>query len=150
MRADFVQPDPAERRDKSFKRTVERYESFYGTLDAAQRERMAALLAASPFDADRWQAERSQRNREMVQTLASTIAAARNVDRDAGLAQAPGCGAHHCRARHALTAAGLPGLPAAPGAGQLRPGRDDAQPMTPEQRQHARNKLKGWEKTCAR
>jgi hypothetical protein len=145
VRADFAQPDPAERREKSFKRTLERYESFYGTLDAAQRDRLAALLVASPFDADRWQAERNQRNRDMVQTLVSTLAAARNVDREAGLALA------QAAVRTIAERATRSPRPAYR-AYQQRLVQDNCalvatmhNHMTPEQRQHVRSKLKGWE-----
>lgn len=145
VRADFAQPDPAERRAKSFKRTLERYENFYGTLDAAQRERLAALLAASPFDADRWQVERSLRNREMVQTLASTVAAGRGTDRDAALALAQA--AVRTIAERAVRSP-RPDYRAY----QQRLLQDNCalvatmhNHMTPEQRQHLRSKLKGWE-----
>jgi hypothetical protein len=145
VRADFAQPDPAERRERSFKRTLERYENFYGPLDAAQRERLAALLVASPFDADRWQAERSQRNREMVQTLTSTIAASRGIDRDVGLAQA------QAAVRTIAERATRSPRPAYR-AYQQRLLQDNCalvatmhNHMTPEQRQHVRSKLKGWE-----
>jgi hypothetical protein len=145
VRADFAQPDPAERRAKSFKRTLERYENFYGTLDPAQRERLAALLAASPFDADRWQAERSLRNREMVQTLASTIAAGRGTDRDAALALAQA--AVRTIAERAVRSP-RPDYRAY----QQRLLQDNCalvatmhNHMKPEQRQHLRSKLKGWE-----
>jgi hypothetical protein len=145
VRADFAQPDPAERRAKSFKRTLERYENFYGTLDAAQRERLAALLAASPFDADRWQVERSLRNREMVQTLASTIAAGRGTDRDAALALAQA--AVRTIAERAVRSP-RPDYRAY----QQRLLQDNCalvatmhNHMKPEQRQHLRSKLKGWE-----
>jgi hypothetical protein len=145
VRADFAQPDPAERRAKSFKRTLERYENFYGTLDPAQRERLAALLAASPFDADRWQVERSLRNREMVQTLASTIAAGRGTDRDAALALAQA--AVRTIAERAVRSP-RPDYRAY----QQRLLQDNCalvatmhNHMTPEQRQHLRSKLKGWE-----
>lgn len=145
VRADFAQPDPAERRAKSFKRTLERYENFYGTLDAAQRERLAALLAASPFDADRWQVERSLRNREMVQTLASTVAAGRGTDRDAALALAQA-------AVRTIAERAVRSPRPAYRAYQQRLLQDNCalvatmhNHMTPEQRQHLRSKLKGWE-----
>lgn len=145
VRADFAQADAAERKEKAFQRALERYESFYGTLDAGQRERLATLLAASPFDAERWLAERSQRNREMLQTLASVSAVGRNVEREAALAQAqaavrtiaerttrsprPAYRAYRDRLvqDNCALAATMHNL------------------MSPEQRQKARSKLKGWE-----
>jgi len=89
MKADFLQPDPGLRKAKSLERTVDRFETLYGRLDAAQRQRLGALLAASSFDPERWLAERRTRHREMLQamTLAST-AARDGVDRNAALLQA--------------------------------------------------------------
>jgi len=89
LRADYLQADRAERRAKSLERTAERFEMLYGRLDAAQRERLAALLAASSFDAERWLTERRTRHREVLQamTLAST-AARSGADRNAALQQA--------------------------------------------------------------
>ncbi|MBI3368966.1 MAG: hypothetical protein HY021_11130, partial [Burkholderiales bacterium] len=46
---DFLQPDLVERRRAAFKRTLERAEDFYGTLDVAQRKLLADALAESPF-----------------------------------------------------------------------------------------------------
>ena len=88
MRTDFLQPDAADRRTASFKRALDRYETLYGRLDAAQRERLAALQAASTFDPERWLAERRLRQRDMLQTLAAVSAAARSGDRAAALQQA--------------------------------------------------------------
>ncbi|HET9821175.1 MAG TPA: DUF6279 family lipoprotein [Burkholderiaceae bacterium] len=70
-RADFAQPDRAERARAVFKRTLERYESFYGRLDEAQRARLAQLLAASSFDPERWLTEREARHADLLRTLAS-------------------------------------------------------------------------------
>jgi hypothetical protein len=69
-RADYLQPDPAERRAAALKRAVNNAERVYGRLDAAQRERIAEAVAASPFDAERWLAERVRRQRDLQQTLA--------------------------------------------------------------------------------
>jgi Family of unknown function (DUF6279) len=89
LRADFLQPDPAERRAASFKRSLDRYETLYGRLDATQRERLAALLAASTFDPERWLAERRLRQREMLQALAAVSAVGRGSgDRAVALQQA--------------------------------------------------------------
>ena len=69
FRADYLQATPASRLKAAVKRSVERAESLYGRLDEAQRERIAREVAASPFDPDLWQAERLQRQRDILQTL---------------------------------------------------------------------------------
>lgn len=69
FREEFLQRDADERRQASFKRALDRFENVYGRLDAAQRERLAQLVAASPFDAERWFAERLQRQHDLLSTL---------------------------------------------------------------------------------
>ena len=69
FRADYLQTDPAQRRKESTQRAVERAESFYGRLDDVQRDRVAKLVAESPFDADLWFGERKQRQQEALQML---------------------------------------------------------------------------------
>ena len=69
FRDDYLQPDPAKRVAATLKRTVERAEMLYGSLDDAQRSRMAAALARSPFDAELWLAERRQRQQDALQML---------------------------------------------------------------------------------
>lgn len=148
LRKDFAQPDRAERAEAAFKRTLERYENLYGTLDEAQRARLAQLLAASSFDADRWLAERERRNRELLASLTSVASAPGNArDVDAAKAQAQAQAAARQMAERALRS---------PRAEY----RDYSQRLikdncalasamhnatTPAQRQYARAKLKGWE-----
>jgi len=69
FRDDFLQPAPEARQKGAVKRTMERAETFYGRLDDAQRDLVARRVAASPFDAERWLAERRRRQRDVVQTL---------------------------------------------------------------------------------
>jgi hypothetical protein len=69
FRDEYLQASPEARLKESIKRAVDRAEALYGRLDDAQRERLARDLAASPFDADLWFAERQQRQRDLVQTL---------------------------------------------------------------------------------
>ena len=74
FRDDYLQPDPRERLKKAVDRVVDRTESLYGRLDAAQKERIARLVAASPFDPQAWLAERQARQRDVlaaVRTLQS-------------------------------------------------------------------------------
>jgi hypothetical protein len=67
--ADYLQASPAERLQASVKRVIERTEFFYGRLDDAQRSHLAQGVAASPFDAELWLAERQRRQQETLQTL---------------------------------------------------------------------------------
>lgn len=69
FRRDYLAADPAQRLKDSVKRTLERAEVLYGTLDDEQRERVARQVAASPFDAEAWNAERLQRHKETLQML---------------------------------------------------------------------------------
>jgi uncharacterized coiled-coil protein SlyX len=74
MRADFLRGDLAERQRAALKRTVDRFETLYGRIDDEQRRQIAAGLAASPFDAERWIAERAARQRDTIATLSEVIA----------------------------------------------------------------------------
>jgi hypothetical protein len=67
--ADYAQPTPEARHKAAVKRSVERAESIYGKLDDAQHERVAAAVAASPFDANLWVDERKARQQDVVQTV---------------------------------------------------------------------------------
>lgn len=68
-RDEYLQPEPAERRAASVKRLRERAEQLYGRLDGPQRERIAQGVAASPFDAQRWLAERERGQSDLARTL---------------------------------------------------------------------------------
>jgi hypothetical protein len=144
-RADFLQSDPAERSAAALQRWLGRHETLYGRLDAAQRERLAAWLAASAFDAERWLAERRQRQREMLQTLAAVSAAGRAGDRNDALQQA--------QAAARVMAARSTRSPRADYRAHQQRLRQDQCALaatmhnltTPAQRQVARAKLKAWE-----
>ena len=69
LTTEYLQTDPAERAKGAFERTLDRAESIYGPLDESQRRLLAAGLAASPFSAERWLAERRQRQIDIVQSL---------------------------------------------------------------------------------
>jgi hypothetical protein len=125
LRQDFAQPDREARAQASFKRTLERYEAFYGRLDDAQRTRLAQLLAASSFDADRWLAERERRNADMLRTLAAVRVL---VERALRSPRADYRAYQERLAQDNCTlAATMHNL------------------ATPEQRAHARGKLRGWD-----
>ncbi len=143
LKRDFAQPDRAERARASFRRTLERYENLYGRLDDAQRARLAELLAASPFDAERWLAERERRNRDLIAMVSAVAGSGRDADAARAQAQA---------AVRTLAERVLRSPRPEYRAYQQRLTQENcalASAMhnltTPAQRQHARNKLKGWE-----
>jgi hypothetical protein len=145
MKRDFAQDDREERRKASLERTLERYEDFYGRFDDAQRERLSQLLITSPFDADKWLAERERRNRDTISTLNGLITAAKT--QDAALAQTQAVAAVKLIASRNLRS---PRSEYA--AYQERLSSENCalaatvhNLMTPAQRQHARSKLRGWE-----
>jgi hypothetical protein len=145
LRRDFAQADRAERAQGAFKRTLARYENLYGKLDEAQRKKLGDLLAASPFDADRWLAERERRNRDLI-TLLNTVSTA-GRDADVANAQAQAQAAVRVLAERALRSP-RPDYRAY----QERLTQENCalasamhNATTPAQRQYARNKLKGWE-----
>lgn len=70
FRDEFLQPDPKRRLEASAERAVDRFERIYGRLDASQKALVAREVAASPFDPDRWMAERERRQRELLEALA--------------------------------------------------------------------------------
>ena len=69
FRDDFLQSDPRQRRRVSIERAVDQAESLYGRLDATQRERIAGGIDASPFDPERWLAERQARQQAVLGTV---------------------------------------------------------------------------------
>ena len=139
---DFLQQQPEERLQASIKRTIDRVEMLYGRLDERQRQLIAAGVAASPFDAAVWYAERKAVQGETLQTLARlTAGGPARADRESNLA-------------------GLQALAARVQRTQPGPYRSYQQRLTeyncafiaqlhnsttPAQRQAARGKLKGWE-----
>jgi Family of unknown function (DUF6279) len=84
MRGDFLQPDPAVRARESVQRTVERAERLYGSLAEAQKLVIAEGVAASPFDPERWLADRERRQRDTLQVLRRLLT--ERADRDQRLA----------------------------------------------------------------
>ena len=138
---DYLQP-PDERLKASVKRAIDRAEMLYGRLDARQRQLVAAGVAASPFDAQLWFAERQAVQAETLQTLSRlTAGGPARADRDSNLA-------------------GLQALAARVQRAPPGPYRDYQRRLTdyncafvaqlhnsttPAQRQAARDKLKDWE-----
>jgi hypothetical protein len=85
---EFLQARGDERLKASVRRTVERAEMLYGSLDEAQRQLLADGVAASPFDAALWYAERQALQRETLQTLRQFMAdKPSRAEREANLAR---------------------------------------------------------------
>ncbi len=68
-RDDFLQEDPVRRAREAAKRVVSRAESLYGSLDDAQRVRVAQWQRESPFDAEVSFEERRRRQQDVLQLL---------------------------------------------------------------------------------
>lgn len=73
FRREYLDDDPARRLQANVDRAVDRAELLYGRLDDAQRERVARLVAGSPFDAELWQGERRARQQEALMLLRRVI-----------------------------------------------------------------------------
>ncbi len=74
FRSDHLQPTVEERREASVQRTIKRIENLYGRIDDAQRRLIIDNTAASPFDPEAWLAERQRRQNEVLTTLRHLIA----------------------------------------------------------------------------
>jgi hypothetical protein len=139
LRKKVVQPRADERRRESVKRTVQRIEDFYGRLEPAQRQLVAASLEASPFDADAWYAQREAQQREILATLRRLQAD--RADRERALVV--------LRSLHARLTEPPPTDPQSYGQRLLRHNCDFAARLhnstSTAQRQHLRDKLGHWE-----
>ncbi|EHR73068.1 hypothetical protein BurJ1DRAFT_4269 [Burkholderiales bacterium JOSHI_001] len=69
FRRNYLQSDREDRRAATLKRTVERAETFYGTLDARQLALLGTGLAQSPFDAQAWFSERQTLQQQALAQL---------------------------------------------------------------------------------
>jgi hypothetical protein len=136
---EFLQPDLQDRAEASLKRTVERAEQVYGSLDESQRQLLAAGLATSPFDPQRWITERRARQQDILRTLRQLLAT--QADMATVQAALRSFAAHAARSPRADYRAYREQLEQANCAlaarlhNALRPG----------QRLHAVAKLQGWE-----
>ena len=139
MREDFLQPDPVARQKQSIKRARERAEQLYGKLDEAQLKVINAGVAASPFDANVWLAERLRRHRDTMQTLRRL--GADKADRDQRLAALRALAERVERSSNPDYRAYQQKL--ADYNCDLAARIHNA--GTPAQRQRLRDKLKGWE-----
>jgi Family of unknown function (DUF6279) len=68
FRADFLK-DRRKGEDKRTERALDRYEDFYGRLDASQRDWLRERLARSPYDPERHLAERQRRQADWHATM---------------------------------------------------------------------------------
>ena len=138
-RKDFLQPRTEQRWEASTERTIERFETFYGTLEPAQRALVAASVRTSPFDPARWWAERQASQAEMMGTLRKLSGDRRPRDQVAAdlrqamerrwlAAPSDGSGYRERLASHQC---------------ELAAAVHNA--ATPAQRRHLADKLQGWE-----
>lgn len=139
MRRDYLQADPADRHDRSLKRTLERVDMIYGRVDAAQRDLVSDAIKASPFDPEAWLSERLRRQRDTLQTLRRLVAEKADNDRIVAALRTlaerterspdPAYRAYQVKLTDYNCALGARIHNA----------------MSPSQRQAARDRLKGWE-----
>lgn len=73
-REELLEGNEAERREAALKRAVERFERLYGRLGEPQRQVLRTGLMASPFELERWVAERQRRQRDTAATLRKLVA----------------------------------------------------------------------------
>ena len=139
MRDDYLQPDPDERRRAAVKRTAEWVDRLYGSVEEPQRRAIEAQVAASPFDPERWLAERQRVQDQMLQTLRRLVA--ERADRDQRVA-----------ALRALAQRGQQSTDLEYRAYRQRLfdyncafAAQVHNTTSPAQRQHAREVLQGWE-----
>lgn len=66
---DFLDGTPSERLRRRLDKAIDRTEWLYGSLNTEQRDLMRRELQASPFDAERAQAERQRRQRDLIDTV---------------------------------------------------------------------------------
>lgn len=139
LREDFLQPDPEDRLRASIKRTVKRIENLYGDIDKAQRRFIIASLEASPFNPEAWLTERQRRQQETLRTLRQlaaesavpeqATASLRKLIEHTHRSDDPDYRAYQLKlAEHTC--------------GFIARMHNST---TPAQRQHAHEKLKGWE-----
>lgn len=137
--ADFLQAEPAERQKANYERALDRAESLYGKFNDSQRRRLAADLLVSPFNPERWLNERSLRNGDTVRNLRQWQAdASDSATVQAGLRRFGQDAVQSPRAdfRSYASTLLLSNCSMLAGVHNI---------TTPEQRQHAAGKLKGWE-----
>lgn len=139
LRQDFLQPNPEDRLHASVKRTVKRIENLYGDIDKTQRSLIIASIETSPFNPEAWMVERQRRQQETLRTLRQiaaestaaeqATASLRNLVEHTHRSDDPDYRAYQLR----LTEHTCDFIARMHNS------------TTPTQRQHAHDKLKGWE-----
>lgn len=139
FRRDFLQPHTEERLAASIKRIVKRVENIYGSIDEAQHRLIVAGIEASPFDPEAWLAERQRRQHETLLTLRH-------------LATEPAEAGHVVAALRGLVERVERSIDTDYRAYQVKLTEYNCafiasvhNSTNPIQRQHAHDKLKGWE-----
>ena len=69
FRKEWLDLSPAQQQTKRHEKLLERYEDFYGALDARQRQLLRSLTANSVFDAGRQHAEQQRRQQKALEVL---------------------------------------------------------------------------------
>lgn len=146
FRDEFVHDSPQQRLAPRVKRAVERAQSVYGRLDAAQRERVAAALAASPFDPHATLAERRARQADVLRTLRRIAAGSEGAAPSAAQRDAARAALRDLLGRMQRS----PGTEQAAYQERLKQFNcrflaDLHNSTTPQQRGVAADKLRGWE-----
>ena len=137
-----MQEQPEERQKAALKRTVERVEMLYGSIDERQRQLLAEGIAASPFDPSQWYGERQALQRETLQLLRQMSApAATRAEREAQQARLEALSTRLLRSPNAAYRTYQQRLTEYNCALIVRFHNS----TTPAQRQAARARLKGWE-----
>jgi hypothetical protein len=134
----YLRGDNDQRHRASAERLTDRAETLYGRIDSAQRRFISERLRSSPWDPHRWQQERQRQQQEMVATLRAVA--------QPGLDKAQ-------RVTLLRTWVGYTVRPSDEAARQYREqlvrfqcelAADLHNRTTPEQRQHAVERLQGW------
>ena len=73
LRRDYLQSSVESRQETSFKRITKRIEDFYGRLDEAQKRLITDSIISSPFDPVVWLTERQHRQNVTLVTLRQLI-----------------------------------------------------------------------------
>jgi hypothetical protein len=141
-RKDYLQPKPQDRLEAAVDRAIDRAQTLYGRLDAEQKRLLEAGLQARPGDAEAWYAHRLAHQRDVLATLRSLQAdPADKADAARTVATLRAWQQRWMAASRAEGASGSQRM--------MQVGCELAARLhnttTPAQRQHARERLKGWE-----
>lgn len=147
---DFLRGSPVQRLDKRLEQAVDRYETLYGPLSAAQTTLIKTGLQQSPFDPQRSLAERLRRQTDLQKTIRQMQAAApANGTAGNGSKPVPAAALEAVRAyAQRVVQSPTPGY-ADHSASVVRHGCAQLAALhsstSPEQRAHAAGVLKGYE-----